>query len=128
MSKAHALEMPDVSPLDPVAVARLQELTRSVAREGEDLLAHMVAIFVRDSVRRLEDCRSAWLQNDFDAARRAAHTLKGAAASIGAAEVAREAATIESAIKSRRTVDVDALERLAVALPIAHNALRALKA
>jgi HPt (histidine-containing phosphotransfer) domain-containing protein len=68
-----------------------------VARVGgdEELLGSLIDIFLADSPGWLEDVRGAATAGDAAKLRRAAHTLKGAAASFGAEEACAAALRLE---------------------------------
>jgi HPt (histidine-containing phosphotransfer) domain-containing protein len=62
----------------------------------EDLLREIVGIFVEDSPRMIEELGAAIRTGNQDAARRAAHTLKGSVAVLGAKALAAVARDAES--------------------------------
>jgi len=55
--------------------------------DDEDLLREALAIFMADLPRKLEELRHGLRDNDLERVKRAAHTLKGASASICAENV-----------------------------------------
>ena len=57
----------------------------------------LTALFLEDAPARLAELDAAVRQGDRDALRRAAHQLKGTAATVGATDVARSAAQLERA-------------------------------
>jgi len=62
----------------------------------EELLEELVAFFVAETPNQMEDLRRAILENDREVATRLAHTIKGAAANVGAIEMRRIAAAMEA--------------------------------
>jgi len=76
-------------PLDGT-LGRLRE-----AIGGGDVLAEIVELWCTDSDRRVGECAAALGAGDAPALRAVAHTLKGSAANVGAAEVVKLAETIE---------------------------------
>ena len=65
--------------------------------EGDtELLAEIVALFLEDSPRLLDDVRHAVAAGDAPALKRAAHTLKGAASNFSAAGVVKASAELEA--------------------------------
>jgi signal transduction histidine kinase/CheY-like chemotaxis protein len=71
----------------------------------------------------VEEIRSALAAGDRSSAERAAHSLKGASANLGAATLADEAANVESTIRSGQGVD-EALETLSVTLNMVLESIR----
>jgi HPt (histidine-containing phosphotransfer) domain-containing protein len=85
-------------------VAVLESL-RQLTRPGEpDVLREVLAMFLADAPGRVDAITSAIQRQDAHGLLRAAHTLKGAAASIGAAGVQGRCRELESAA---RKGDVD---------------------
>ena len=99
----------------------------SLTRVGGDteLLGILIDIFLSDSPGWLEDVRKAAAIRDLPRLRRAAHTLKGAAASFGAEETCEAAFRLEEMGRLGQTAGAgvalaeleSALERLREALP-----------
>jgi CheY-like chemotaxis protein len=98
---AAALERHIEPPLD---TARLLDAVGS-----EELVAQIVELFLAQAAAHVETIGRAIAENDADAVVRTAHTLKGSAATVGAAGVARAAAELERG-------DLDAADRLAAAV------------
>jgi HPt (histidine-containing phosphotransfer) domain-containing protein len=68
-------------PLDPSVIDRLRQLNQP----GQpDVLQEVLALFLADGKTRLDAIAAATEAGDGDGLRRAAHTLKGAAGTIGA--------------------------------------------
>jgi HPt (histidine-containing phosphotransfer) domain-containing protein len=82
---------------------------RTQAREAtggdDDLLREIIGIFLEDFPRMLEDLERALGAGDADAVRRAAHTLKGSVAVLGATALA---AVAKDAEDHARAGDLDA--------------------
>jgi len=70
-----------------------------------EFLAHMVAVFVADVPVRIEALKSAIAHADAHAVERAAHSLKGALATMAADEAAAEALRLEQAGRSGALVE-----------------------
>jgi CheY-like chemotaxis protein len=79
----------DLSCLDLAALARLER------QGGRALVREMVAVFCEDTPARLRVGRWGVESNDLDATRRAAHSLKSSAATIGAVRLHDISARIE---------------------------------
>ena len=93
------------------------DVDAGLSRLGDvDRYAELLLRFVATSEQSLVELRGALDGRDFATARRLAHTLKGAAANLGAVELATEAAAVEES--TRREVSTstdrisDAFERL----------------
>lgn len=112
--------------LDAAAIARLRHLAETVAQPGEDLIGQLVGIFVNDSRTRFAELAAAWRRGDSAVACRAAHTIKGSAANLGAQRVVLLGRAIEQLCHDEAPCDEVALESLRVALDEAWAALRAL--
>jgi HPt (histidine-containing phosphotransfer) domain-containing protein len=70
--------------LDPAVLESLRQLTPP----GEpDVLKEVLQLFLDDVPARVERLRSAWQGGDAVAVQRAAHSLKGSAGNIGAADL-----------------------------------------
>jgi CheY-like chemotaxis protein/HPt (histidine-containing phosphotransfer) domain-containing protein len=72
--------------LDPQVVDRLERLS---ATSGEDLIGELAVLFVADADTRVEAMRKSLAAEDSSAVFRAAHTLSGASANVGATHLAR---------------------------------------
>jgi HPt (histidine-containing phosphotransfer) domain-containing protein len=78
--------------VDASALAALRDL------QGEgrpDLLAELLAVYLRDGPPRLAAIHEALARKDAEVLRRAAHSLKGSSSQIGAVQVARLCADLE---------------------------------
>ena len=100
----------DDAPLDVVRLANI----RALQREGRpDILSRIVRIFLNEAPRHLEALHQAVADNRPDELRRAAHTLKGGAANLGAKRLAGHCQTLEAIGRARALGD--ALEVLTAA-------------
>jgi HPt (histidine-containing phosphotransfer) domain-containing protein len=88
--------MPDESRpvLDPDVIDRLVRLGDAA---GEDLLAQLASLFLTDAGVRVTAMQAALARRDAAGVAWSAHQLSGASANLGAAELARLAATLEAA-------------------------------
>jgi two-component system sensor histidine kinase/response regulator len=84
--------------------------TAALARLGgnEDMYRRLLVGFRENQADAVERIRTALAAPDLDAARRDAHTLKGLAGNIGAADLVRAAAEVEQRIAMHG--DADAIE------------------
>jgi PAS domain S-box-containing protein len=96
---------------------------------GDDaFIAEVVGQFVADAPELLRAARSAALQGEGAEVRRAAHTLKSNAATLGASRLADESRALEDAAKDGRLVDAEArIDELAEELDRVVEALIALQ-
>ena len=88
--------MPDMSEprpdaLDASVIRRLQGLGEAT---GQDLMGQLVPLFLADADERVDELREALRRRDAGAVARAAHTLSGSGANLGATELARLCATL----------------------------------
>jgi PAS domain S-box-containing protein len=94
-----ALSQPTPAAVDNDAFAGLLDAV------GPDELGAVLAAFLHELDADQKAIARAVVEGDLDAARRTAHTLKGAAATLGAVQVAEIAAGIESAAREGRLPD-----------------------
>jgi two-component system sensor histidine kinase/response regulator len=81
----------------PAADSPFDEAALLERVEGDtELLQEIVALFLEDSPRVLEEVRAAVAAGDAVALKRAAHTLKGSASNFGAAAVVATALELEA--------------------------------
>ena len=90
-------------------------------RERYESLLHK---FAGRQVGAAEAIRAALLVGDTSTAEREAHSLKGAASTLGATALAERAEKVETAIKTGQSVD-EALESLSLSLVAVVEAIRA---
>lgn len=103
-----AIAAVDTDLFDPVVQAELQ----AVALNGRpDFVAKVEGLYATNAPLRLSDLRQAVETGNTDEAARAAHALKSMSLSLGAAAVARAAASVENAARGGNgaRLDVDAL-------------------
>jgi two-component system sensor histidine kinase/response regulator len=114
---------PAVVDLDPAPLDALA----SLQSEGDpDVVGELVGVFVEEAPGRLSGMRAAVEARDASALERAAHGLKGTAASLGAVRVAAVCRSIEEAARAGSVGTAPALlEALEPALAAAGVALRA---
>lgn len=100
-----------VAVLDESIVASLRDLK---AQGGPDFLAQLTSAFLEDGSMRLGDLRAGLAARDDHAVRRAAHSLKGMCAALGATDMAglcsrlerqAAAASIDGALASQIEVE-----------------------
>ena len=86
--------------------------------EGDtELLGEIIGLFLEEAPRLLESARDAAARQDGQALERAAHSLKGSAASLGAGTVVAAALTLETLGRAGQTAQVqEALSTLEAAL------------
>ena len=97
-------------PVDPEILQMLADLQEP----GEpDLLRELITLFLRDTPERLDTALRALAASDFDTAGRAAHSVKGSAANLGAHALQAHAGTAEAAARRQ---DASALTTALVAL------------
>ena len=73
--------MSNLPSIDPEAISNLREL--NPGDKGE-FLREIVSIYIEDTPKRLADLRSCLASGDVNAFTRAAHTIKGSSANVGA--------------------------------------------
>jgi two-component system, sensor histidine kinase and response regulator len=97
--------------IDPAALAALRELG---GEDGQALLESLCEQFLATGVKLLHELEVAVATADCEAARRAAHTLKGSAANFGAADLV---AACELAERAAAELRRPALETAAARIP-----------
>jgi HPt (histidine-containing phosphotransfer) domain-containing protein len=76
--------------------AGILALLQDLQREGRtDILAELIAVYLRDTPPRLATLHEAVARADVEALRRESHDLKGSSSQIGAVQVARLCADLE---------------------------------
>jgi len=81
-------------PLDPEIIDRLERLGESI---GEDLLGQLIVLFLADADAHLTELRHAVAVNAAGGVVRSAHSLSGASANLGAANLALLCTGLETA-------------------------------
>ncbi|WP_053225689.1 hybrid sensor histidine kinase/response regulator [Solirubrobacter soli] len=120
----HAVLQRWIAATRPVVVD--QAVLRALARDvGDDAIVEEICdLFLTEAGPRLEAMRAATRRGDAEALHVHAHTLKGAASSVGAAMVANAAEEIQTHAAAGDLVGADAwLTRLADAVDLTRTAL-----
>jgi HPt (histidine-containing phosphotransfer) domain-containing protein len=73
--------VPDIPSIDPDAISNLRELNPG---DGGEFLREIIAIYLEDTPKRLADLRTHLKSGDVGGFTRAAHTIKGSSANVGA--------------------------------------------
>src|SRR5688572_11619211 len=81
---------PDADIIDPQAQARLQEWG------GAKLLTQMIRLFLENAPVRIEQVRKGLAEGSLKDAERGVHSLKSSAANVGAMQLSKRAAHMES--------------------------------
>ncbi len=84
-------------------------LDRLRRQGGPDLVREMIAIFLQDAPARFRAARAGAEAGDLDATRRAAHSLKSTAATLGATQLQAMSGRIEQLASARKAATVAAL-------------------
>jgi PAS domain S-box-containing protein len=95
---------PGESPLPPGHPLRLLEM-----QAGARVVAEVIDIFLQTTPRRLEELRQARRRGDSGSVRAIAHNLKGAAAQIGAREMADLCVQLQNALRGHDLSGTDGL-------------------
>ncbi len=93
------LEMEKIPLMDQSIIESLQGLG------DDDFLKQLFNLFVQDAGRLVGEMEKACRQNDHDNAQRTSHTLKGSAASIGAARIEAVAASMNDSLRNLKYPD-----------------------
>src|SRR5262249_35687568 len=83
-TQAPETEPQDAAGPEAVGTAHLEGLRDLQEEGGPDVLAELIQMFLRDAERSLGNIRRAVAGQDIEALVRAAHTLKGSSANMGA--------------------------------------------
>jgi HPt (histidine-containing phosphotransfer) domain-containing protein len=105
-----------------------EALGRIRAIGGDSLVDQMVELFVVDVPARLERLRCALAADDRTAVARAAHSIRGSAATLGALTVAQLCTSLELAAKAPGSSLGASVDALAGAIQAACEELRGLAA
>jgi HPt (histidine-containing phosphotransfer) domain-containing protein len=92
--------------LDQEAIDNLRALDPD---GGDTFLREIAGIFIEDTPKRIAEIESSLAAGDTATFIRAAHTIKGASANIGAAALRAAAEQLEQQAKNKGLVDVAAL-------------------
>src|SRR5579862_6084225 len=90
--------MPDSSIINPEAIAALRDLNPG---DNDAFLREIIGIYVEDTPKRFADLKKSLAAGETALFIRAAHTIKGSSANLGAVSVASSAERLEA--KSRTT-------------------------
>lgn len=85
--------MNDASAIDYRALLRVLE---DLGDDAPEVFAELTEVFLSDTPQLIEHLRNAAARQDFDAARRVAHRLKGGSAQLAAAALAAAAEQAEA--------------------------------
>jgi HPt (histidine-containing phosphotransfer) domain-containing protein len=89
--------VPTLPTIDPDAIANLRDLNPG---DNGEFLREIVGIYIEDTPKRLADLRTSLASGDASSFTRAAHTIKGSSANVGAQVLKGIAERLE--ITSRR--------------------------
>jgi HPt (histidine-containing phosphotransfer) domain-containing protein len=73
--------VPDIPSIDLEAIANLKELNPG---DNGEFLREIVAIYIEDTPKRIADMKACMVSGDVKTFTRAAHTIKGSSANVGA--------------------------------------------
>ena len=73
--------MSDLPSIDLEAIANLKDLNPG---DGGEFLREIVAIYIEDTPKRIADMKTCLASGDVQTFTRAAHTIKGSSANVGA--------------------------------------------
>ncbi len=113
------LEMEKVPLLDPSVIESLQGLG------DEDFIMQLFSLFVQDAGKLVGEIEMGCQQNDHERAQRSSHTLKGSAASIGAARIQAIATSMNDMLRNRQYPDEGWFEYLRKGYELTAEALSA---
>ena len=85
------MKQPPTDPLDRIVFEKL----RFLQDEEHDYLSELIATYLDSAPKLLDTLRAAIAGSDVPATQRAAHTLKGSSASLGAATLAAHCRELE---------------------------------
>ena len=74
-------DVPDLPSIDPEAISNLRDLNPG---DGGEFLREIVSIYIEDTPKRIADLKSCLAAGDAVSFTRAAHTIKGSSANVGA--------------------------------------------
>jgi histidine phosphotransfer protein HptB len=73
--------VPDIPSIDPEAIANLKDLNPG---DNGEFLREIVGIYIEDTPKRIAELRASMASGDVKTFTRAAHTIKGSSANVGA--------------------------------------------
>jgi HPt (histidine-containing phosphotransfer) domain-containing protein len=98
--------MPDPNIIDPEAISTLKELNPD---DNGAFLKEIVGIYIEDTPKRLQDLKASLASGDVALFTRAAHTIKGSSANVGAVALSRVAERLEALSRNEGLGGVAAL-------------------
>lgn len=98
--------MPDPRVIDPKAIENLRALDTA---GNDEFLREIAGIFLEDTPRRIEELDESLLSGDVGRFTRAAHSIKGSSANLGATALRATAEKLEHQSRSQGLVDVQSL-------------------
>jgi diguanylate cyclase (GGDEF)-like protein len=113
---------PDLAILEQSALENLRPLTTS---SGENLLDKAIAMFLESAPKELESLRLAAENKDAASLANIAHNFKSSCANLGAKALAKNAATLETIGRQKRTEGaIDVIRVMLDELPLVLSALQ----
>ncbi len=109
---------PAVPAGEVIDAAALAQVLKLEASGSPDLLGRLIQAYVNSSRDILQNLRNAISESDFEATRRAAHTLRSSSANVGAAQVAGLSRALEQAAREQ---DLGLMARLATDVSAQHR-------
>ena len=94
--------------IDSTAIRTLRELC---PRDNDAFLRELLGMFMQDTPLRIAEMEESLKSNDATRFKRAAHSIKGSSANIGAVELKEVAGRLESDIRYRKIVKVVITQR-----------------
>jgi histidine phosphotransfer protein HptB len=98
--------MPDPTIINPDAIAALRDLNPG---DNDAFLKEIIGIYVDDTPKRIEDLKKSLAAGEIALFTRAAHTIKGSSANVGATAVAAAAERLEAKARSAGLAGVEPL-------------------
>jgi len=98
--------MPDSSLLDPQAIANLRSLNPG---DNDEFLREIAGIFLEDTPLRISELDQSALAGDIARFTRAAHSIKGSSANLGATSLRSLAEKLEHQVRTQGLADVAGL-------------------
>ena len=110
--------MTDVPVIDAESIENLRSLNPG---DGDEFLREIIAIYLEDTPQRIAELEETLQRGDAPAFTRAAHSVKGSSANLGAMGVKRVAEELEHHSNKKGLVDVaDLVVALKVQFDVAH--------
>ncbi|MCB1105499.1 MAG: Hpt domain-containing protein [Cephaloticoccus sp.] len=97
--------MPETPIIDPEAIENLRSLNPG---DNDEFLREIVGIFLEDTPKRLTELNECLARHDVRSFTRAAHSIKGSSANVGAGYLRRAAEQLEHKSNADGLVDVAA--------------------